>query len=97
MHIISSVELRDMQAFAAVSAAFAKRIMDGAQAQMQANQQSLPPSEVAMVSIATSLSVIAAVAIKQLEQMEKNGGQKETRLDTQGIELGGSNIGERDK
>lgn len=81
MNIISSIELRDMQAFASVSAAFAKRVMDGVQAQMQANQQSLPPSEIAMVSIATSLSVIAAVAIKQLEQMEKNDGQKTSSLE----------------
>lgn len=84
MNIISSIELRDMQAFAAISASYAKKIMDATQAQMQANQSTLPPSEIAMVSIATSLSVIAAVAIKQLEQMEKNGGQKETS----GIEIG---------
>lgn len=91
MRIISSVELRDMQGFATVVAGFAKKVMDGAQQQMQANGASLPPSEIAMVSIAASLSVIAAVAIKQLEQIEKADG-KETKLQTEDFNFSGTDV-----
>lgn len=62
-------------------AVHSKMVLEQAQPVMQNAGQSLPPSEIAIPSIAASLAIIAACAIKQLEHQEREDENKIPQTD----------------
>lgn len=79
--LITTGELRNMQAAATMMAGHAKGVYE----KINATQQVLPPSELALCSIAINMSVLAAAAIKRIERDERENCAKEEKTAEQSI------------